>query len=233
MIKQQVSVQGAGIVAEGIQLVIGNRNYSSWSLRAWLPLARSGVEFETVLLPLDTSEFADRIGEYSPTGRVPVLWHEGQCVWDSLAIGEYINEEFAGGALWPQDASSRALGRSMAAEMHSGFSTLRSRMPMNCRARGRTVAFDGLLDADLQRLWTLWSDSLDRHHDHGPWLLGQYSLADAMFAPVVLRLGTYGIEPPADLQPYCNTVLSDEILAAWLDLALQETWVVEADEAGV
>lgn len=99
MIKQQVTLQGAGIVAEGIQLVIGNRNYSSWSLRAWLPLARSGVEFETVLLPLDTSEFADRIGEYSPTGRVPVLWHEGQCVWDSLAIGEYINEEFAGGAL--------------------------------------------------------------------------------------------------------------------------------------
>ena len=232
MSKRQVSVQGTGAMAEDVQLVIGNRNYSSWSLRAWLPLAKSGVEFETVLLPLDTPEFFARIGEYSPTGRVPVLWHEGQCIWDSLAIGEYINEQFAGGALWPQDPSSRALGRSMAAEMHSGFTALRSRMPMNCRASGRTVELDDALNADLERLWSLWSDSLDCHHDHGPWLLGQYSLADAMFAPVVLRLGTYGIEPPADLQPYCSAVSNDDTLSAWIELALQEKWIVEADEAG-
>jgi len=103
---------------------------------------------------------------------------------------------------------------------------------MNCRARARAVEVDDALDADLQRLWTLWSDSLDCHHDHGQWLLGQYSLADAMFAPVVLRLGTYGIEPPADLQPYCSAVLNDETLSVWIDLALQEKWVVEADEAG-
>lgn len=219
-------------MSEGIQLIIGNRNYSSWSLRAWLPLAKTGVEFETVLIPLDTPEFFDTIGEYSPTGRVPVLWHDGRCVWDSLAIGEYINEQFAGGALWPQDASSRALGRSMSAEMHSGFTTLRSRMPMNCRASGRKVELDNALNVELERLWTLWSDSLDSHHDHGPWLLGQYSLADAMFAPVVLRLGTYGIEPPADLLPYYNTVLNDDTLLRWLDLALQESWIVDADEAG-
>jgi len=219
-------------MSEGLQLIIGNRNYSSWSLRAWLPLAKAGVEFETLLLPLDTPEFYERIGEYSPTGRVPVLWHEGRCIWDSLAIGEYINEQFADGVLWPKDPSSRALGRSMSAEMHSGFSTLRSRMPMNCRASGRKVEHDDALNTDLQRLWTLLTDSLDSHQDHGPWLLGQYSLADAMFAPVVLRLGTYGIEPPADLQSYCNAVLNDETLSSWLNLALQETLIVEADEAG-
>jgi glutathione S-transferase len=215
-----------------IQLVIGNRNYSSWSLRAWLPLAKAGVDFDTVVLPLDTPEFAARIGKFSPTGRVPVLWHEGQCIWDSLAIGEYVNEQFAGGSLWPQDISSRAQGRSMAAEMHSGFSALRARMPMNLRARGRSLKHDVALDADLERLWTLWSDSLTCHRDNGSWLLGQYSLADAMFAPVVLRLGTYGVEPPEDLRAYCRQVLEDETLSAWVDLALQEQWIVEADEAG-
>lgn len=219
-------------MSDSIQLVIGNRNYSSWSLRAWLPLAKSGIDFDTILLPLDTPEFFERIGEYSPTGRVPVLWHDGQCIWDSLAIGEYVNEQFARGSLWPEDASSRALGRSMAAEMHSGFSALRAQLPMNCRARGRVVAREQALASDLERLWIVWSDSLACHHDRGPWLLGDYSLADAMFAPVVLRLGTYGIEPPAELQPYCHQVLSDETLSTWLALAMEESWVVEADEAG-
>ena len=111
---------------EDLTLVIGNMNYSSWSLRAWLALAKSGVEFETILLPLDTDEFYQRIGEYSPTGSVPVLWHDGQCVWDSLAIGEYVNEHFAGGALWPEDAASRALGRSMAAVLRIQISHLNS-----------------------------------------------------------------------------------------------------------
>jgi glutathione S-transferase len=216
---------------EDLTLVIGNRNYSSWSLRAWLALAKSGVEFETVLLPLDTDEFYQRIGEYSPTGCVPVLWHDGQCVWDSLAIGEYVNEHFAGGGLWPEDAASRALGRCMAAEMHSGLNTLRNAMPMNIRAR-RTVPMTDALQRDIDRVWSLWGDARSSHADAGPWLLGRYSIADAMFAPVVFRFATYGVQAPDDLADYCDRVVNDPDLVPWLTQAAEETWIVDADEAG-
>ncbi len=215
-----------------LQLVIGNRNYSSWSLRAWLAVQKSGVPFETVVLPLDTPEFEQQIGNYSPTRRVPVLWHEDRCIWDSLAIGEYVNEAFADGSLWPRDGASRGLGRAMAAEMHSGFPDLRGKMPMNCRARNRRVAMDPALAADIERIWSLWSDALSAHGDAGPWLLGEYSLADAMFAPVVLRFRTYGVAPPPDIEPYCQRVLEDPDLQFWLAAALEESWVIDADEAG-
>ena len=215
-----------------VQLVIGNRNYSSWSLRAWLPLRKSGIEFETVVLPLDCPEFEEKIADYSPTRKVPVLWHGGQCIWDSLAIAEYCNEAFAAGRLWPEEPASRALGRSMAAEMHSGFPELRARMPMNCRARNRQVPMDAPLTAEIERVWTLWSDALSCHADSGPWLLGAYSLADAMFAPVVLRFATYGVELPVDIASYCQAVLDDADLQEWVALAGEEEWVVAADEAG-
>ena len=145
-----------------ITLVVGNMNYSSWSLRAWLAMAKSGVAFETVLLPLDTDEFYQRIPEYSPTGCVPVLWHGEQCVWDSLAIAEYVNEHFAGGSLWPEDSASRALGRCMAAEMHSGFMALRNAMPMNIRAR-RSVPISDAIERDIARISALWTQALDQH----------------------------------------------------------------------
>lgn len=215
-----------------IHLVVGNRNYSSWSLRAWLALQKGGVSFETTVLPLDTPEFEEKIGDYSPTRRVPVLWHEGRCIWDSLAIGEYVNEQFAGGSLWPRDAASRGMGRAMAAEMHSGFPDLRGKMPMNCRARNRRVAVDRALGRDIERIWTLWSDALSAHADAGPWLLGKYSLADAMFAPVVLRFRTYGVALPRDVEPYCQAVLGDPDLQPWLVAAGEEAWVIDAEEVG-
>ena len=216
-----------------LQLVIGNRNYSSWSLRAWLTLRKAEVSFDTVLLPLDTPDFFERIADYSPSGRVPVLWHDGQCIWDSLAIGEYVNEQFAGGRLWPEDAASRALGRSMVAEMHSGFSELRDRMPMNCRASNRKIPIDEPLQVDLERMWTLWSDSLACHADAGGWLLGEYSLADAMFAPVVIRFMGYSVALPDDIRAYCEHALADPALKEWLLDASSETWIVAQDEAGV
>ena len=215
-----------------LQLVIGNKNYSSWSLRAWLALRKSGADFEEILLPLDTPEFAVEIAQYSPSGRVPVLWHEGQCIWDSLAIAEYANEQFADGGLWPEDSYSRAMGRSLAAEMHSGFFALRNELPMNIRAR-RRVEGTPALQADLERLFVLWGDSLSCHADVGPWLLGQFSIADAMFAPVVMRLLGYGIEVPEDIQPYVALVDTDVDMAQWKEAALAETWIVDADEAGV
>jgi glutathione S-transferase len=216
-----------------VQLVIGNQNYSSWSFRAWLCLAKSGAQFDTVVLPLDTPEFAEKIAEYSPTRRVPVLWDDGQCIWESLAICEYVNERFADGDLWPSDTYSRGLGRCMVAEMHSGLLALRSQMPMNCRATNRRVVIDSALQADIDRIFSLWGDSLACHSDKGPWLLGNFSIADAMFAPVVMRLRTYNVEIPADILPYYEQVLSDPEVVRWLDAALRETWVVEADEAGL
>ena len=215
-----------------IRLVIGNKNYSSWSLRAWLCLRKCNVEFEEVLIPLDTSEFAARIGEYSPTGRVPVLSHEGRDVWDSLAICEYLNEVFADGDLWPKDIESRSLGRSMVAEMHSGFMSLRSEMPMNCRAVDRRVPINESLTADIDRLCSLWTTALTGHAHSGPWLLGEFSIADAMFAPVVIRFRNYGVQLPAVVQAYCDHLLADEDMQAWVEQALLESWIVEADEAG-
>ncbi len=190
------------------QLIIGNKNYSSWSLRAWLCLKKSGVQFEEIVLPLDTPEFDRLIGNYSPTRCVPVLCDQGRVIWDSLAICEYSNERFAGGKLWPEDSESRAMGRSMACEMHSGFPRLRSKMPMNCRALKRVVSVDSSLREDIDRMVSLLESCLARHAQQGPWLLGQFSITDAMFAPVVMRIRTYGIAVPHSLELYCRALLS-------------------------
>ncbi len=214
-------------------LVIGNRNYSSWSLRAWLCLRRAGVEFDEELLPLDTPEFAARVGALSPSGRVPALWHDNQCVWDSLAICEYVNEVFAAGALWPQDVRARGHGRALVAEMHSGFRALRDELPMNCRASDRQVPLSGALRDDIQRVQHLWDQCRLSYGARGDWLLGDYSIADAFFAPVVSRFATYGIAPATpQVHDYCARVRADVHLGAWYELARQESWVVAADEAG-
>ena len=215
-----------------VRLVIGNKNYSSWSLRAWLCLRKCKLEFEEVLLPLDTPEFKARISEYSPTGRVPVLWHKGDPIWDSLAICEYANDVFAAGSLWPDDVASRGLGRSMVAEMHSGFMHLRNDMPMNCRVKNRHVPMSDGLQADIDRMCSLWTTALVAHSAGGSWLLGVFSIADAMFAPVVMRFRNYGVDVPAQVQAYCDHVLGDADMQAWVAAGLKETWIVEADEAG-
>jgi glutathione S-transferase len=216
-----------------LTLVIGNRNYSSWSLRAWLCLRKSGAAFEEEVLPLDTEEFRQRIAALSPSGTVPALWHGELCVWDSLAICEYVNERFAGGALWPADIQSRALGRALVAEMHSGFSQLRGAMPMNFRARDRCVAGSPGLERDILRVQALWQGARERYAARGPWLLGEYSIADAFYAPVVVRFAAYGVELPAGpVSDYCATVRADPDFRHWEGLALHETWRVEADEAG-
>jgi len=216
------------------RLIIGNRNYSSWSLRAWLCLRKSGVEFEETLLPLDTAEFARRIPDLSPSGTVPVLWDKELCIWDSLAIAEYINEQYADGALWPDQREWRALGRAMVAEMHGGFGHLRSAMPMNFRARNRHIPQNPGLQRDIDRMSALWLQARELSAPAGPWLLGRYSIADAYFAPVVVRFGSYGVGFSSPLlTDYCTAVRSDHDLQEWQKLAAAEEWVVEQDEAGV
>jgi glutathione S-transferase len=211
-------------------LVIGNKNYSSWSLRGWLALRKAGVDFEELRLPLDTAEFAERIGELSPTRRVPVLREGDLVVADSLAIAEYANERWAGGGLLPADPAARARARAAMAEMHAGFPVLRARMPMNCRAENRTIVIDETLQADIDRVTALWAECLDR--SGGPWLFGQFSLADAMYAPVAIRFLNYSVVLGDAAGDYVATVLGDPDVRDWMQAGRAETEIVEADEAG-
>ena len=213
-------------------LVIGNKNYSSWSLRAWLALRKASVHFEERRLPLDTKEFEEEIGHYSPSRRVPVLMDDTRVVWDSLAICEYVSENMDEGHLWPRNFAERAYARSISAEMHSGFAALREQMPMNIRATGRSVPMTPELEVDIRRIDDIWVECRQRHADQGPWLFGYFTIADAMYAPVALRFSTYGIELTEMAQAYLNHVLEDADVRRWTADAAEETEVVEADEAG-
>jgi glutathione S-transferase len=203
-------------------LVIGNKNYSSWSLRAWLLLRQFGVELNEVKLPLDTPEFDARIGDYSPAGRVPVL-HDGDVrVWDSLAIAEYANERYFDGRGWPQDAAMRALARSVSAEMHSGFSALRRELPMNCRKRVRDHAVSADAARDIARIKAIWQDAHVRRSGEGGFLFGQFGIADAMYAPVVLRFVSYDVALDALESRYVDSIMALPAMADWLADAATE-----------
>ena len=214
-----------------LTLVIGNKNYSSWSLRAWLFMKHAGVEFQEILVTLDSSGTREQLDRYGPSGRVPVLRHGKLCVWDSLAVCEYIAEVSDKG--WPKAREARAVARSVSAEMHSGFTTLRSLWPMNARARNRRTAVTAALEADVERIDEIWNDCRVRFgKDDGPWLFGEYSVADAMYAPVVLRFNTYGAHISQTARWYMASVLEDAALQEWLAAAKQEPWTIAADEVG-
>ena len=213
-----------------LTLVIGNKNYSSWSLRPWLFMKHVGLEFEEILVPLDTPDTREQIDRYTPSGRVPVLRQGTLCVWDSLAICEYVAE--LSGSGWPRAREVRAVARAVCAEMHSGFSTLRSLWPMNARARNRRTAVTAALEADIERIDEMWNDCRGRFGGGGPWLFGEYSIADAMYAPVVLRFNTYAARISQTARWYMATVLEDAPLQEWLQAAKQEPWTIAADEVG-
>ena len=211
-------------------LVIGNKNYSSWSLRPWLAARHAGIEFDEIRIPLYTPDAAAQIQQYSPSGKVPV-WREGEfAVWDSLAICEYLAERSP--ALWPADAAARAVARSVSAEMHSGFIALRTSMTMNARARGRRVAVTPEIAAEIDRIAAIWTDCRDRFGAGGPWLFGAFSIADAMFGPVVLRFVPYGVSRPGVVDDYVATWMADPHLQAWITAAEQESEVLEQFECG-
>jgi glutathione S-transferase len=196
-------------------LVIGTKNLSSWSLRAWLALKHLGIELEEIELPLDTPEFHRRIAQYSAAKRVPVLIDQDVAIWDSLAICEYANE-LCSGKGWPRDARERAQARSISAEMHSGFQALRTCWPMSAASVGRNASLTMQATADLARIDTIWHDCCARHAAHGPWLFGDYSIADAMYAPMVLRFRTYGARLSAGAQRYMTAALADCHLQTWI-----------------
>ncbi len=215
-----------------LKLVIGNKNYSSWSLRAWLLLSEAGIPFEELRLVLDTPEYAESIRRYSPAGRVPVLMIGDKPVWDSLAIAETVAERWPQTGLWPDDADARAHARSISAEMHSGFLALREAMPMNCRAMGRRVSLPQPVTHDIDRIFDIWSDCRERYGDNGGWLFNRFGVADAMFAPVVLRFRTYGINLPDSACHYPARLLRSEPLQNWLAACESEVEVIEQDEKG-
>lgn len=214
------------------KLVIGNRNYSTWSLRAWLLLAEAGIEFEEERIALDCEESAARIAQFSPSGHVPVLILDGTPVWDTMAIAETVAERWPEKGLWPSDAAARAHARSISAEMHAGFSVLRDAMPMNCRAMGRKVALPDSLAADIDRVFEIWCDCHRRYRSAGDWLFGKFGVADAMYAPVVLRFRTYGINLPDSASAYPKRLLQSEALQDWLVASESETEVIEREEKG-
>jgi glutathione S-transferase len=211
-------------------LIIGNRNYSSWSLRGWLAASQSGIDFETELVRLSEPGSQAVLLRHSPAGRVPVLRHGERVVWDSLAIIEYLAERCPDAGLWPADADARAMARSIAAEMHAGFAALRANMPMNLRkalpgkGRGPGVA------EDIERIGTIWREARSRFGQGGPFLFGPYCAADAMYTPVAARFRTYGVTLDPACQAYADAALAWPAFLAWQQEALEEPWIIPEDE---
>ena len=222
-----------------LKLYIGNKNYSSWSMRPWVLLRQAGIDFEEVMVRFDgfgpEAQFKQLIAPINPVGKVPVLVHDGLVVWDTLAIAEYlaeyVAEQFPDRPLWPADRAARA--RSVCAEMHSGFGALRSACPMNIEAHLPAVGALALRDqpavrADLQRIVSMWSGLLAEHG--GPMLFGAFSVADAYYAPVVMRLKTYALPVPADVTAYMDRVCALPGVKAWIDGALAEKDFIDFEE---
>jgi glutathione S-transferase len=220
-----------------MQLAIGNKNYSSWSMRPWVLMRQAGIPFDEVMLRFDAftpdSAFKTALARLSPAGRVPVLLDEGFAVWDTLAIAEYLAEKFPQKALWPEDVRARARARSVCAEMHAGFGALRSNFPMNIEAAlpevgRRLLAEDAAARADLARILTIWTELLEAHG--GPLLFGDFSIADAYFAPVVMRIVTYALPVPEPIAAYIARVQALPGVAAWRQGALAEQDFLDFEE---
>jgi glutathione S-transferase len=215
-----------------LTLIIGNRNYSSWSLRAWLALRVANIDFDEVLVPLDQPDTSARIRSFSAAGCVPVLRHGGLTVWDSLAICEYVSELAPDPGLWPAGSGARAVARSVCAEMHSGFKVLREALPMNIRAHRPGITVSVETRADIDRICAIWSDCLKQYGEGGPFLFGRFTVADAMFAPVVTRFHSYGVTVDHQAQRYMEAVRSLPAMMEWATAAAAEPWVLEAEEIG-
>ncbi len=208
-------------------LIIANRNYSSWSLRAWLALEAVGQPFDEVVIRLGRPETTDEILRWSPTGRVPAL-HDGEIrLWDSLAICEHLAESFPQAGLWPADARARAAARSVVAEMHSGFVALRNHMPMNLRASYPAADHEPGVKDDIARITAIWEECRTQYGAGGNLLFGQFTIADAFYAPIVSRFRTYGVSPGGIAGEYMDAVWALPAMQDWAKRARAEEWKVE------
>jgi glutathione S-transferase len=216
------------------KLIIGNRAYSSWSMRGWLACKQSGEEFEEFVVPMFDEEWDKRREghEFAPSlGKVPILW-DGECVvWDSLAIVEFLADRVGRDRYWPADDSARGMARSMAAEMHSSFAALRRELPMNVRKSYSSKDLGDEVIGDIDRILQLWAQARARFGGTGDFLFGDWSAAEIMYAPVVTRFITYGVKVPPFAAVYMKAVLSQPHVAEWIDKAQDEPWVIEQYEA--
>lgn len=214
-----------------LTLVIGNKNYSSWSMRPWIAMKAAGISFEEVLIPLYLEGSAEKILKYSPAGKVPIL-HDGDLkIWDSLSILEYLAEKFPDKNLWPKDAAARALARSVSAEMHSGFQPLRQHCTMNLWLPVKSRPMPDEVYANMKRIEAIWADCRGQYGKGGPFLFGaHFGNADAMYAPVVARFRNYGLPVGPATRAYMDAVLATPAWKEWEDAGMKETWVMQNNE---
>ena len=211
-------------------LVIGNKNYSSWSLRGWLLLRGFGIDFDEVQLKFHTEGWKREIGRWSPTGLVPVLLLDGEPVWDSLAIAETVAEHWPEKGVWPRDARARAVARSICAQMHSGFHALREAMPMNIRGSHPGRGMSPEVARDIDRIVAVWTMCRERYGQGGELLFGGFTAADAFYAPVATRFATYGVRLPDAARRYVDAVLVLPAMEEWSAAARAEPEVIAAEE---
>ena len=220
-----------------MKLIIGNKNYSSWSLRAWLACKQAGLGFEELTVPILDEDWEQRrrsSEELAPSsGKVPVLWDGDAVVWDSLAIIEYLADKVGRDRFWPKADEARAMARSMVAEMHSSYLPLRRALPMNIRAKVEGVGIDAEVRADIVRILTLWAEARARFGKGGPFLFGTFCAADVIYAPVVSRFLTYGVGVPGFAVSYMQAVWEHEWMKQWVSSAEAEDWVIEQYEVPV
>jgi glutathione S-transferase len=213
-----------------LTLVIGNKNYSSWSFRPWIAMRVLGIPFDEKVIPLYEPGSREQILQYSPAGKVPVLVNGQHVIWESLAILEYLAEHFPQAGLWPHEASARAHARAIAAEMHAGFQPLRKNCPMNMWLPPKARAQPDDVVGNVQRIDALWADCRKRFGQGGPFLFGGFGAADAMYAPVVSRFHTYGISVGASARAYMAAVMALPAWQEWRRAALAEPWVMKGNE---
>jgi glutathione S-transferase len=212
------------------RLLIDNKNYSSWSFRPWIAMKVAGLAFDEQVVSLGDPDFKKTVMQVSPAGRVPALDDDGICVWETLAILEYLNEKFPAAALWPADRAARAHARAIAAEMHAGFAALRRECPMNMWRPLKSHPLSAEASADVARIDAMWTDCRARFGQQGPFLFGGFSAADAMYAPVVSRFATYMVPVGPTSRAYMEAVMALPAWQEWRAAALKEPWVLPADE---
>jgi glutathione S-transferase len=212
-----------------MKLIIGNKNYSSWSLRPWLLLHAFDLPFSELLIPLYRKDTLEQLARHTPCGKVPVLIDKDLTVWDSLAICEYVSEQYLNNRGWPSSVSARAEARAASAEMHSGFLAIRTEMPMNCKAR-KTVSLSSRAEKEVARVNALWSSLRAKYQTDGDGLCGPFGIADCMFAPVALRFRTYGISLSDGCTSYMNFLLNHPSVCTWVEAGTRETYRIDVEK---
>ncbi len=211
----------------GITIVLGNKRYSSWSLRPWLALKHTGAAFDEVVIPLYRDGSKEQILRHSPAGKVPVLKQDGVTVWESLAICEYLADRFPAAGLWPADPATRAWARAVSTEMHGGFAALRQNLPMDLSRQGRDAARIAAAQPDIDRVAQIWRDCRAAHGADGPFLFGRFTNADAMYAPVACRFRIYGVTLDPVCAAYADAVMDLPAMGEWRAAAAEEPWTLE------